>query len=273
MSDAEIVQPRVILKKLSDETVKQIYQKDSNEEGDLTRTQMVERINASIEKSGVTILFETMKRDDLKSLATQVNVHFKESDNQNSKAVLAKKLKDKIQDVGFFEDLLAEYADTALLNKLCQTLDETPESTNKDVLVRQVVGIINSLGAEQFWNSFDVNVLHNVTADLKLKAKGTNSKRKLVDSILTNSNPEKAEPKKKKRKITYSKKKKPLEKGITYDDIFQHYYVNEVRDYCKANGLKSSGKKKELINRILAYLNGEEEETSSKKKSSKDESD
>jgi len=35
--------------------------------------------------------------------------------------------------------------------------------------------------------------------------------------------------------------------------------------------LKSSGKKKELINRILGFLNGEEEET--KKKSSREESD
>jgi len=48
--------------------------------------------------------------------------------------------------------------------------------------------------------------------------------------------------------------------------------VNEVRDYCKVNGLKSSGKKKELINRILAYLNGEEE-TKKKSSSSRDESD
>jgi len=211
-----------------------------------------------------------MKREDLKVMADTVGVTFKESDNKNSKAVLSKKMKDKIQDVGI-DDFLSDHADVALLNRLCESMDEEPDSKNKEDLVRQVSDLVRALGAEAFWNSFDVSLLHSVTADLKLKAKGTNSKRKLVESILTNSDPEKAEPKKKKRKITYSKKKKPLEKGVTYDDIFQHYYVNEVRDYCKANGLKSSGKKKELINRILAYLNGEDEET--KKKSSRDESD
>jgi len=271
MSDAEVVQPRIIIKKLSDETIKQIYQKDSADEGDLTRTQMVERINQAIEKAGVNILFDNMKREDLKVMADTVGVTFKESDNKNSKAVLSKKMKDKINEVGI-DDFLSDHADAPLLNRLCDSLDETPDSTNKDQLVKQVSGLVRALGAESFWNSFDVSLLHSVTSDLKLKAKGTNSKRKLVESILTNSNPEKAEPKKKKRKITYSKKKKPLEKGVTYDDIFQHYYVNEVRDYCKVNGLKSSGKKKELINRILAYLNGEEE-TKKKSSSSRDESD
>jgi len=270
MSEAEVVPPRTIIKKLSDETIRQIYQKDSADEGDLTRTQMVERINLAIEKAGVNILFDSLKRQDLKVMAETVGVAFKDSDNQNSKAVLSKKMKDKINDMGI-DDFLSENADTALLNRLCESLEETPDSTNKDDLVKQVSGLVRAFGAEAFWNSFDVNLLHSITADLKLKAKGTNSKRKLVESILTNSNPEKAEPKKKKRKITYSKKKKPLEKGVTYDDIFQHYYVNEVRDFCKANGLKSSGKKKELINRILAFLNGEEED--SKKKSSRDESD
>jgi len=100
MSDAEVVQPRIIIKKLSDETIKQIYQKDSADEGDLTRTQMVERINQAIEKAGVNILFDNMKREDLKVMADTVGVTFKESDNKNSKAVLSKKMKDKINEVG-----------------------------------------------------------------------------------------------------------------------------------------------------------------------------
>jgi len=267
-----MVQPRIIIKKLSDETIKQIYHINTNDEGDLTRTQMIERINRAIEKTGVSILFDTLKRDDLKAMSNTVGVTFKESDNKNSKAVLSKKMKDMIDEAGL-EDFLSDNADTVLLNRLCESLDIEDPEQSKEKLVQQVSGFVRGLGAEAFWNSFDVSVLHSVTADLKLKAKGTNSKRKLVDSILTNSNPEKAEPKKKKRKITYSKKKKALEKGITYDDIFQHYNVNEVRDFCKSHGLKSSGKKKELINRILSYFNGDEESSSKKKSSSKEESD
>jgi len=59
--------------------------------------------------------------------------------------------------------------------------------------------------------------------------------------------------------VAASKKKQPIEKGVTYDDIFQHYYVEEVKDWCKAHNLKSSGKKSELIKRILDYLDGGKE--------------
>jgi len=59
--------------------------------------------------------------------------------------------------------------------------------------------------------------------------------------------------------VTPSKRKKPIEKGITYEDIFQHYYVEEVKDWCKAHNLKTSGRKKELIKRILDFLEGGKE--------------
>jgi len=65
-------------------------------------------------------------------------------------------------------------------------------------------------------------------------------------------------PKQKKTKVEFSKKKQPIKKGITFDDIFQHYYVDEVRDWCKEHGIKTSGKKTVLIKRILAFLDGDE---------------
>jgi len=285
MSETEgnqVVQPRVIIKKLKDETLKEVYMKDHPDDADnesLTRTKMIEEVNSAIEKAGVGILLDFLKREELVNLAKDVNLQFKEDDNKNSKAVLQKKFKDRINEAGGIEDFLSDNADVKFLNTLCEALDEEPVSTSKDQLVKQVTQQVRALGAEGFWNSFDVNTLHKITTDLKLnQAKNTQSKRKLVESILTNSNPEKNEPKKKKRKITYSKKKKPIEKGITYDDIFQHYYQSEVKEYCKANGLRTSGKKKELILRILDYLNEDEQDSrkggssssSSKKNKSED---
>jgi len=65
------------------------------------------------------------------------------------------------------------------------------------------------------------------------------------------------------------KKKKAIEKGITFEDIFQHYYVNEVRDWCREHELKTSGKKGDLIKRILAFLDGDEEATKAGQKKKK----
>jgi len=268
-----MVDPSTILKKLTKPMLKDIYQREHPEDDrKLTRVAMIEKINETIEETGVSSLLEFMKREDLKELTNKVDISWKDEDNKNSKAVLSSRLKEKIKPAGI-DEFLQDVVDVSMLNKLCDSLDEAPVSTNKDQLVKQVSGAVRSLGAETFWNSFDVTTLQNVSNDLKLKTKGTNSKRKLVDAIITNSNPEKHEPKKKKRKITYSKKKKPIEKGVTYDDIFQHYYVTEVREWCKAHDLKTAGRKKVLINRILEYLNGDDaEDGEESKKKSKDES-
>jgi len=264
---SDLVDPSTILKKLSKPMLQAIYDREHPEdESNLTRVSMIEKINETIEETGVTSLLEFMKREDLKELINKLDINWKDEDNKNSKAVLSSRLREKIMPSGI-DEFLQDVADVSMLNKLCDSLEESPVSTNKDQLVKQVSGAVRGLGAETFWNSFDVTTLQNVTNDLKLKTKGTNSKRKLVDSIITNSNPEKNEPKKKKRKITYSKKKKPIEKGISYDDIFQHYYVAEVRSWCKAHDLKTSGKKKVLINRILGYLNEDAEDGDSGKES------
>jgi len=203
-----VVDPSAVLKKLSKDTLTEIYAKENPEDdGKLTRSAMAEKINEAIEDTGVSSLLEFMKREDMKEFISKLNITWKDEDNKNSKAVLSKKLREKINPVGI-DEFLQDHADVSMLNLLCDYIDESPVSTNKDQLVKQVSSAVRAIGAESFWNSFDVGTLHNVAVDLNLKTKGTNSKRKLVEAILTNSNPEKHEPKKKKRKITYSKKKK-----------------------------------------------------------------
>jgi len=275
MSDqeTEIVPPSLIVKKLSKETLEKLYLRERNDDSEVeptTKTKMMDAINRAIDESGIDCALETMKREDLKAIAELLKVKFEETDNQNSKAVMSKKIKQKI--TPNIEEFLQEHADAALLNRLTQSLDLEPETKDKDKLVTLIADRIRELGAEVYWNSCDIETLHAATADLKLKsAKTTNSKRKLVDALLTNSNPEKDPRKKKKRKTEFSESRKAIEKGITYDDIFQHYNCDEIRNYCKVHGLKTSGKKKSLIERILKYLEGEDEEEEEKEtKSSKD---
>ncbi|KAL9656272.1 hypothetical protein ABK040_007885 [Willaertia magna] len=62
---------------------------------------------------------------------------------------------------------------------------------------------------------------------------------------------------KKSSKLTMSeiKKNRPkLAKGITFDEIFQNYWADELKQFCKDHGVKYSGKKNVIIKRILDYL-------------------
>jgi len=63
------------------------------------------------------------------------------------------------------------------------------------------------------------------------------------------------------------KDKKPdIKKGITYQDLFQLYLRTEIEEYCRDKGLKLTGKKSDLIKRILTFLGGDKDTTKSPKK-------
>ena len=47
--------------------------------------------------------------------------------------------------------------------------------------------------------------------------------------------------------------KRPLEQCESMNEIFHHYWLEEMRDWCKAHKLSSSGTKKQLIRRILEW--------------------
>jgi hypothetical protein len=67
-----------------------------------------------------------------------------------------------------------------------------------------------------------------------------------------NNNKKKRQDNKKPKKL--SRKKPKLSEGVTYDDVFQWYNLSELQEFARDNSLKVSGKKKELIQRILNFL-------------------
>jgi hypothetical protein len=65
---------------------------------------------------------------------------------------------------------------------------------------------------------------------------------------------EKAKTAKKTKTTKLSKKKPKLEEGVTYADVYQWYYLAELQEFARKRELKVSGTKRELILRILAFL-------------------
>jgi len=258
-------EPKDLLKKLETETLQDLFLKDNQDKRGhkLNKTTMVNEMAASVEHLGVKSLLSNMRREELVRLLEKADVKLKEGESKNSKTVVQRRLAAAIAQTNL-HDFLTEHADEELLKALSEHLDLEPESEKKEALVTEVSAAVRQLGLEGYFSHFEVDQLHDVAEDLKLDTSKSSNKRKLVEAIILNQDVEKAAPKAKKPKGDGGKKKKPIEKGITFEEVFQHYYATEVRNWCKEHGLKTSGKKPELIKRILAFLEGDETTTKPK---------
>jgi len=240
------LKPTQLLEKLSKKSILSLYHHeipDSIDKAVPKKKDLIIKIARWMEEGGVKTFIESLKRDELKSASTGCELKWEKDDNKNSKSVLTRKLYEKIMKMGF-DNYLEKHGNKNLLNIFSDVLDiEIEEDTEKEDLRKQIAAAVRAFGMETFFWKFDTSILLEIMKELNLKTRGSNSKRKLVEAIVANKSIKK-EPVKKKGKLSYSKTKKPIEEGITYDDIFQHYYVEEIREYCKAHGLKSAGKKK-----------------------------
>jgi len=252
-----------VLDKLHTETLQDLYLAQHPEEkgNKLKKGEMLTAIADSIEEASVRCLVAALSRDDMKKLLEKLSVDFK-GDNKNSKQVLTRRLTEQIGTAGI-DDFLKDNADDAVLDSILADLDLDKKGKKEDTIAL-IASTVRNLGMESFFSSFDVDSLHDICQDLKVKTHNSNNKRKLVEGIVKQEDLDKEEPKKKKQKVKVSSKKKDIKKGVTFDDIFQHYYVDEVRDWCKEHGLKTTGKKTVLIKRIVAFLDGDEETTKAK---------
>jgi len=108
------------------------------------------------------------------------------------------------------------------------------------------------IGLDVFFSTFSVNDLQMFAHDAGIKTGQSASKQKLCQAIVLKKDIKKSKKKAVAPKI--SKKKPALRAGVTYHDVFQHYDVKSLVSYCRKNNLKVSGTKKELIKRILLFL-------------------
>jgi hypothetical protein len=107
--------------------------------------------------------------------------------------------------------------------------------------------------------------LHDICFAMKNeKPQGETSSRRVLAASIVGDQPvsqlTKAEATQKKAKTTaaepqkLSRRKPELADGVTYADVFQWYNLSELQAFARDHSLKVSGKKKELIHRILDHL-------------------
>jgi len=223
-----------------------------------TKKNVMELLISEIEDSGVKQLTAQMKLVDLDSVSTDLSLELGEG-NRASKTVLRKRLTEFIKKEGL-QNFLENHTTSQTLALFVRAANEEPIGNAKDKLVTQAAELINLVGFTSFLSKFDTPFLQHLMKEANLKF-DTDSKDRLVYALATHSNAKKKVSSKKD--LVFSDIKLPIEKGVSFQDVYQHYFKQELVEWSKENGLKVSGKKKEVILRILAFLDGDKENTMS----------
>jgi len=176
-----------------------------------------------------------------------------------------------------WKDLL-ESLDRKILFGLCGDIDdlssydkEEKDAFTKDEMINAILTNVNTFGLTHLFSFLSVNELQAVCKDMKLKV-DSSSQEVIIDSIIEKKNFKKA---KKKRKEEPSTKKPSFKKGISKVDLVQWYNRVEIEKWLKDKkeedpemfkDLKLTGKKSQLIEKVLKIMDGDIEGATAKKK-------
>eukprot|EP01114_Cavostelium_apophysatum_P006484 TRINITY_DN1780_c0_g2_i1.p2 TRINITY_DN1780_c0_g2~~TRINITY_DN1780_c0_g2_i1.p2 ORF type:complete len:298 (+),score=96.84 TRINITY_DN1780_c0_g2_i1:1710-2603(+) len=219
---------------------------------DAARTHLVDAISEEVNTIGVKHLTMMLKKTQLSEICASLGIE------AESKPVLQKRLYEAIVKQGA-SDFFGALDKKSLQVIMAAMGEDTAVDAKKSA--KRLADLIEILGSEVFFARFEVPFLKELMRDMELETNSVASKNSLVRAIIDQTDAEKAT--RPNTEIKFSKSKKEIAKGITYQDIFQWYKVEEVRDWCRDNELKVSGTKPELINRVLAFLDGDKENTMS----------
>jgi len=165
------------------------------------------------------------------------------------KRVLAKQVKEYCDQVGVGEFLSKVPLDAQLL--IMKTLDiecDDPKKYTKEILAEA-----EAIGQDNCFSSFTAEQLAKFALSCDLDVDSL-SQNVLVDCLMCLHNYR--APKKKSAPKPSKHKPKKIEKGITKIDLQTHYTKDELVEFCKEEKVPAHGNKKDVINVVLAHVEG-----------------
>jgi len=253
------LEPSAVFRQFNTQSLQEITNLRNIELKSSKKADFVKTLSKDVTETGVKQLISMLKKTDLQQLATtvedKIDFSSKGVNRPDSSRVLSKRLTEHIIEVGV-DDFLADVS-VETLKTILTRLGVISTASDATALVKIISKEVNLLGFEAFFGNFSTLALQHWCNELGLAVESS-SKPILTSSLIYQQN-YKAPPKPKPPKI--SKNKPAIKKGISYDDIFNHYWMQDIRDFCSENGLKVTGKKRDLILRILAWLDGDVENT------------
>jgi len=204
---------------------------------------------------GTDLAIQDMKLAELRHIVEKSEVELSDR-NSETKTVMQKYLYQHIEkDI----DTYFQEAPSSVISVFAEIVGS--QNDNK-----QTLDVITWNGAQSLLNRCEVPFLKEVMESLELDCE-TDSKIKIVTALASNDD---AKAEDARERPTASRRKLPLKEGITYQDIFQHYYLDELMEFVEEHGLKKSGNKPDIIRRIVAFLDGDTENTLSNNRTAKE---
>jgi len=199
------------------------------------------------------------------SMLEEMGVETKNEDGKKiARNIVRKLIMTKIQEdtpQKFLESL-----DKKVIEQLLTILDIDKPATNETVYIDAIVEEIDAMGLENALSSLTLEELQKLAKVHKLKVHSTTSINAYINALLSGEDQKKASKRDKKTQEPSKKKPEMIKKGISKADLRQYYYRWELIDYCKDNGLPTSGHITEIINRIIDHLDGKPVKTGKKRK-------
>jgi len=191
----------------------------------------------------------------------EMGVETKNEDGKKlARSVVRKRIVQKMQEdtpQKFLEGL-----DTKVQGEIVDLLlDEKPASKK---YVETIIQQIDSMGLENALSSLTIDELRQLAKAHKVKVHSSTSVNAYIEALLSGQDQKKS--KKEKKEEEPSKKKPAIKKGISKVDLRQHYYRDELIQYCKDNNLPTTGHVTHLINRIVDHLEGKPVKAATSKK-------
>jgi len=239
---------------------------------ELTKGDARKLIQGEIKRISSKILVEKMSLKQLAEAVGKLNINHEEQGNHpNSSRVHKKRLLEALQ--GGVPAFLEEHLEINELVEIANIfgIQANSEDSEPRELISTIVRQIEYEACYTFLASLSREVLLDVAYEMKLlQATQTAAVGTVAKAILTRQEVDKVKkPAPKKHKVKLSKTKPAIERGIDYDNLYAWYTVEELRDFVKENELLVSGTKKELVKRILAWLDGDKENTTREGKAAK----
>ena len=259
-----------ILSKLKDDTLFSVekltvdrrYLKDL----EFKRNDALERSLNSVDSTGISQLTKLFNKLELETICNDyLQVEHKAGNNPHSKVVLTKRLGESLEKEGL-EKWFKKCKDSDILRTFAAVLGITsvPKDDDKAVayVQKEAPAVIRRFGFQVILNRLETPDLHDICRDMKLKNHTkTNNRKALIQAIVTQENVSVPEPVVQRMSLAKKPAKKAIDKCTEYEQLFQHYFLDQLVDWCRENGVKTSGSKKVVINRILAFLGGDKENT------------
>lgn len=232
------------------DAIKEKYKK--SEKRDNLASLVAKACQTKGEQNFITALEQN--KETLKRLLEEYGCEIK----SNGKTALKAELKKIIEDKSI--NSLISKAKAETLRSVCTALEfETEDDVPKNELVDDINEEVIISGARAILNKLKSTEIKELCKTLEVRHTAT--KTKSIDIMLHEAFPalEVEEEKAEKGKASEELKanRKPIESGITADDLLQQYFIDELRQYCKDNGLTVGGKKSLIIKRIMSFLAGD----------------